>query len=295
MSDPAALCLVLALSAALALACLAGPRLLEALRRAQAARELGVSVGPRFRARRLAHERHPGTLELAYPRWRAARRDGCHDNRSSDWSVTEPCSLVSAGRWELSAADPVAAYELSLALRAAGHDVGPCAEELVAEGSGGRAQGLAERFCERPTEFECFCAQAWRRLGWEARVTPPSRDGGYDLWLRSPDGASWAAECKCYAPGHVVGRPLLQRLVGANATVCADRLLFVTTSCFSAEAAAYAAEVGMSLVDGEALERLLGKVGLSCAAEPSPASVAPLSRGDILSHVAPDLRARLMR
>lgn len=309
MSDLDALGLVLAAAAVLALAVLAGPRLYEAARRAQAGRELGVAVPEGLAARRLAHERHPGTLVLAYPRWRSARRDGCHDNRTADWSVVEGRSRVSAGRWELSGTDPVAVYELACALRAAGHDVGPCAEELEAweraaagapeppaAGVAGAA-ALAELFSERPTDFEELCAAAWRRLGWEARVTPPSKDGGYDLWLRSPDGASWAAECKCYGPAHVVGRPLLQRLVGANATLCADRLLFVTTSSFSAEAVSYADEVGMELVDGEALTALLGRVGRTVppAAQPGGAGPRPLTRGEILSHVAPDLRARLLR
>ena len=67
--------------------------------------------------------------------------------------------------------------------------------------------GLIARFKDRPTDFEPFCAELFRTLGWQAQTTPPVRDGGFDLRLRRSDGTTYIAECKCYDRRHHVGRP----------------------------------------------------------------------------------------
>ena len=101
----------------------------------------------------------------------------------------------------------------------------------------------------------------FRKMGYTANVTPPSNDGGYDIELRS-GCESAIIECKCYSLKHSVGRPLIQKLVGANSVVKADRMIFVTTSHFSAGAIEYATEVGVELIDSVELVKLLRQYGI---------------------------------
>lgn len=109
---------------------------------------------------------------------------------------------------------------------------------------------VAEAFEKVPTGFEHLCAEILQNLGGHVRITPPVKDGGYDLdiWYQSH---RYLAECKCYMPENKIGRPHLQKLVGANAVEHADGLIFITTSSYTDDAKEYARQVGMRLVDGD--------------------------------------------
>ena len=126
--------------------------------------------------------------------------------------------------------------------------------------------GLVRSFAHHPTDFEPFCADLLQRFGYQATVTPPTRDGGFDLRLVHPEGQSMIAECKCYAPGHNVGRPQLQKLVGANQVEHARGLMFITTSDFSIDAIEFAYKSNIHLIDGTELismcERAWGNTSL---------------------------------
>ncbi|WP_195634996.1 restriction endonuclease [Blautia massiliensis (ex Durand et al. 2017)] len=65
----------------------------------------------------------------------------------------------------------------------------------------------------------------------------------------------------CYSIGHKVGRPNIQKLVGANNVVLADKMIFITTSDFSGVAISYAEEVEVKLINGNKLMELLHKQG----------------------------------
>ena len=58
------------------------------------------------------------------------------------------------------------------------------------------------------------------------------RDGGIDLRM-SREGRTYIVECKCYDRSHRAGRPVAQKLQGANAVERAGRMVVVTTSTFS--------------------------------------------------------------
>lgn len=103
-----------------------------------------------------------------------------------------------------------------------------------------------------PEDFEEWCADLFRSKGFKVEVTPKVNDGGYDLYMEK-DGISYIVECKCYSDT-TIGRPLLQKLVGANATIRADKCVFITTSSFSAPAKQYAQEQRIWLIDGNQLE-----------------------------------------
>lgn len=68
-------------------------------------------------------------------------------------------------------------------------------------------------------EFEQFTAALLRAMGYEARVTPPSGDGGVDVIAhRDPLGLEPPIiKVQCKQTNAAVGRPVVQQLVGALA------------------------------------------------------------------------------
>lgn len=204
-----------------------------------------------------------GTYSLGFPAWRHHKNDGTRDRRYKANAIVPRRSVMRTGGWEISSYSPTAMNAFVIALRRDGHDLPLCRQEVtkrrqVASGSRDSFTGTSEfqlyvRFSSDSDGFERWCAQLLRRTGATVRVTPPSNDGGYDLDIRQGDVRT-LAECKCYHPvDGTVGRPLLQKLVGANATEHAQGLMFMTTSKFSAPAVQYAKEQGIRLLDGPAL------------------------------------------
>ncbi len=116
-------------------------------------------------------------------------------------------------------------------------------------------QSIIDLFSNRPARFEAYCADVLRDNGFMTFLTPPTNDGGYDIKAYK-DGKSYIVECKCYATGNTVGRPLLQKLYGANGSVKADKMIFITTSEFTKTAIKYASEMDMFLIDGAHLMEL---------------------------------------
>lgn len=115
---------------------------------------------------------------------------------------------------------------------------------------------IIDNYEKDPTEFEKLCALLFRQMGYEANVTSKTNDGGYDIVLMK-NQIKAIVECKCYSIGNKVGRPEVQKLVGANNIVLADKMIFITTSEFSSYAVTYSNEVGVELIDGCKLLQLL--------------------------------------
>lgn len=116
-------------------------------------------------------------------------------------------------------------------------------------------QCVIEAFQENPFGFEYLCAELLEQVyHYDIMITSCVKDGGYDLVCWSADTKRMLVECKCYDIQNKVGRPLLQKLVGANATAKADSLCFITTSDYTYDAVEYAKEVGMQLYNGETIE-----------------------------------------
>ena len=120
-------------------------------------------------------------------------------------------------------------------------------------------------------------------------VTPPTNDGGYDLIGKTSKGETLICECKCYSPNHSVGRPLIQKLVGANETVRAQRMFFITTSRFSAEAIEYARQTGVGLVDGKTLVEWCRQAWGSQPQQLPPESAGYLTREDLIGMLPRDM------
>lgn len=116
---------------------------------------------------------------------------------------------------------------------------------------------LLSEYAAHPTEFEKYVAGVYKRLGYRARVTRASGDGGIDVHLWR-DGVHYAVEVKLYARGRRVGREYIQKLWAAQLDAKADAAIFVTTCGYTAQAIEFAERHDIILVDGDSLKRMIG-------------------------------------
>ena len=274
--------------------------LYRALLRRCVGKELGVRIHRGFRVSRAKTHRDIGAFLLAYPTWRYAKKDGTRDRRRSDNAVINHWSVLEVGRWRINCQDVFALYDLVLAVRGAGVVVAESAHEQrkrEATSSSRRARhnavsidSLISAFASRPTDFERFCADLFRSFGFRVETTPPVRDGGVDLRM-SREGWTYIVECKCYDRSHRVGRPVIQKLQGANAVEMADRMVVVTTSAFSQDAIDYAGQVGAELIDGDHLIAMCSRAwGNALPPSIMPDRTVALSADDLLTGFPADLR-----
>ena len=71
-----------------------------------------------------------------------------------------------------------------------------------------------------PREFEELVTELLSSFGWQIKLSPPTRDGGFDILGITADAsgleASWIVECKRYAENRKVGVDLVRQLYGAK-------------------------------------------------------------------------------
>jgi restriction system protein len=109
-----------------------------------------------------------------------------------------------------------------------------------------------------PDEFEEFTADLLRALGYVARVTPYSQDGGVDVLAhKDPLGVEPPLiKVQCKRMTATIGAPEVQQLVGTQAP--GELLLFVTLGGFSREAQSIErTRPGLRLLNGEQLVDLV--------------------------------------
>lgn len=295
--------IVLTVALAVAVAAVCGVRMLvQTILRHMVNREYSVSVPSSMKVQRNHTGLSTGRFRMGYPAWSSPKRDGTRDLRTNDTRIIHHPTVIIIDGWQLSVKDPFEAYDLVLALRSSGHALALCPEEqrkheYLTELARRRAAAtsvarIVDMFKDRPTDFEWFCVDLFRTLGWRARPTPPSRDGGYDLSMVRSDGVTYIAECKCWSPRHHVGRPIIQKLHGANVVVRARGMMVVTTSLFSQDAIAYAEQAGVELVDGDGLMELCRRAWGLIPPSFVPAGSVRLTRGEIMSRIPADMRGR---
>ncbi len=89
----------------------------------------------------------------------------------------------------------------------------------------------------RPHQFEELIAEILAGYGWSVQLTPPTRDGGYDILAISKDGAgvrtSWIIECKKYRLDRKVGIDIARSLYAVKGEVRAANAMLATTSHFT--------------------------------------------------------------
>lgn len=118
-----------------------------------------------------------------------------------------------------------------------------------------------------PTFFERLVVELLVKMGYGGSI----KDAGKAIWRIGDEGIDGTIkedklgldiiyiQAKRWQPGNVVGRPEIQRFVGALAGQGAKKGIFITTSIFSREAIDYIPrnETKIVLIDGEQLAQLM--------------------------------------
>jgi len=88
-----------------------------------------------------------------------------------------------------------------------------------------------------PRKFEELIASIFRNQGFYVELTPPSKDGGYDLLAVQKDPitgpSKYLVECKRYHPENKVGVGIIRSLLGVVVDQQADKGILATTSFFT--------------------------------------------------------------
>lgn len=98
-----------------------------------------------------------------------------------------------------------------------------------------------------PTQFEEYIAELFRYLGYDAKVTPKTGDGGKDIILRK-NGEITLVECKKYNTTKVT-RPDIQKFHSAIIDMNAKEGFFVTTGYFTQPAMEYIVDKPIRAID----------------------------------------------
>lgn len=109
-----------------------------------------------------------------------------------------------------------------------------------------------------PLEFERLVRDLLVRMGFEAKLTKASHDGGIDVVAINPApivGGTVIVQCKRYSS--VVGSPVIRDLYGALTDSGAGKGILITTSWFSPDARKFAEGKRIELIDRSELERLI--------------------------------------
>ena len=205
---------------------------------------------------------------LRYPYWARSKKDGTADLRiKRNYVIWQNCYLYVNGQI-VETNRPYDMLYIVRQLRQRNVKIGLCIEEKnkylklfkikQASLNSTNIKDIINHYAEKPTDFEHLCAKLFERMGFVSEVTAQTNDGGYDIILKKGSVVS-IVECKCYSTTHKVGRPDIQKLVGANSVVLADKMIFITTSDFSSSAISYATKSDVILVNGKNLMKLLRK------------------------------------
>lgn len=231
----------------------------------------GTGKLPRsIKVRKESNEKGKNYYYLNYPYWSVSKKDGTADRRVKKNAIILEKSNLYVDNYLVFSKRPYDLVEVVRRLRSQGVKIDLCKEEKKkraellkkkeAFAHNNDIQKIIDYYSEKPTNFEGLCSELFESLGYAAKQTPPTNDGGYDILL-SKGAEKTIVECKCYSIEHRVGRPSIQKLVGANNIVLANKMLFITTSDFSVAAISYAEEVGVELINGNKLMELLDKQG----------------------------------
>lgn len=103
-------------------------------------------------------------------------------------------------------------------------------------------------------QFEKYCANLFRKLGYSVRTTKGSGDFGADLILND----SISVQCKLYS--NPVGLHALQEVYSSMARYKTTKSCVITNSTFTKQAIEYAHDANIELIDYKALKSIIAKV-----------------------------------
>ncbi|MCE5319179.1 MAG: restriction endonuclease, partial [Parachlamydia sp.] len=116
-----------------------------------------------------------------------------------------------------------------------------------------------------PRKFEELVAEMLSQRGYEITLTPPSKDGGLDMYAARKDDLGsflYLVECKRYTPPTKVGVSIVRSLYGVVQQKQANGGIVVTSSFFTKGAKEFQENVPhqMHLRDYLALQKWLGVI-----------------------------------
>lgn len=207
--------------------------------------------------------------QLNFPHWKFENMNKTKDNRMNNNYIVWKDSYLYINNYLLSFDNPLSLMDCIYRLRNKDIEIKKSFYEIEKINKEKRKfeynnavlsiKDLIRLYGSKPTDFEYYCANIFKSIGFEAVVTPPTNDGGYDIKLLKNNNIFALVECKLFDKTKV-GRPLIQKLVGASVTEKANNLIFVTTSDFSNEAIEYANATHVQLINGENLIKLSERV-----------------------------------
>lgn len=230
--------------------------------------QYGISKLPKSIKIKKGNKKDYNYYKMKYPYWANSKKDGTADLRVKSNRIVWRNSILYIDKLKLISKYPDDLIYVVKLLREKGVRINLCKEEKAKlseikdrkERLAGNSniQNIINNYEENSTGFEKLCADLFENMGYQAKVTSQSNDGGYDIVLLKNNEAA-IVECKCYSLANKVGRPAIQKLVGANKIALADRMIFITTSEFTAYAISYAQKVGVELIDGNKLMQYLNE------------------------------------
>lgn len=116
-------------------------------------------------------------------------------------------------------------------------------------------------------EFENLCKNLIENIGFSVETTKASGDGGIDLIAYNHEpvlSGKYIIQCKRYSGS--VGEPIIRDLYGVITSERANKGILMTTGYFTKSAIAFAEDKPIELIDGEQLDVLLKRHGVSIGA-----------------------------
>lgn len=113
-------------------------------------------------------------------------------------------------------------------------------------------------------EFENICKNLIENMGFSVETTKASGDGGIDLIAYNHEpvlSGKYIIQCKRYSGS--VGEPIIRDLYGVITSERANKGILMTTGYFTKSAIAFAEDKPIELIDGEQLDALLRRHGVS--------------------------------
>lgn len=112
-----------------------------------------------------------------------------------------------------------------------------------------------------PYEFEVFVAKLWEDNGYETKVRQKSNDKGIDIEARKDDKVE-LIQVKQYNPENRIGSNDVRKYATLYQQVPdVDDVIIVTSSTFTSPARELGNDLGVRLIDGQALEEMTKKAG----------------------------------
>jgi len=109
-------------------------------------------------------------------------------------------------------------------------------------------------------QFEIFCCELFKSLGFKAKTTVATCDGGKDIILFDNNKKIYV-ECKRWSGSWQIGRPEIQKLVGSAVGDKAHGMIFITTGKYNSNAIEYAKKIeNIQLLDMIDIMSMINKI-----------------------------------